>query len=127
RRSRGLSHLCLCRLRGFAKGRLLLRYCKCRYKCAVRKTERAVGIVWGLRAACVRGPGKYQNLSVLLNRFLTLGALIFTEAADDIHGAIFIESPGGEVRAGDKGIQAAVFEEQVARIKAGRRNVSDQV
>ena len=64
---------------------------------------------------------------MLLNRFRTLGALIFTETADDIHGASFIESPAGEVRAGDKGIQAAVFEEQVARIKGGRRNVSYQV
>ena len=92
----------------------------------MRKTERAVGTVWRIGVSG-GAPGKYKDLSVLLNRFRALGARIFTEAADDIHGAIFIESAGGEVRAGDKRPLAAVFEEQVARIKAGRRNVAYQV
>ena len=84
----------------------------------MRKTERAVGTVWRIGVSG-GAPGKYKDLSVLLNRFRALGAGIFTEAADDIHGASFIESAGVEVRASDECIQTAVFEEQVARIKTG--------
>ena|SRR5215471_574111 len=89
-------------------------------------TERAVGTVGRIKISGWAS-GKNHELSMLLDRFGTLGALVFSQAADNIHGAAAIESPTIEVDARYNGVQTSVFEEQVARIELGRRDVSDQM